>query len=404
MNIVKFIVNLFDLQSTDKVIDPSCGSGGFLLQALEQMQEKSKKLKDPVKKHRFWHDFAKDNLYGIEISGSISRTAKMNMIIHDDGHTNVIAHDGLDSFEYFQKKKPDFKENHFDYVFTNPPFGSNIKDGKAYFKSFDKFANSTVDFIDELIDDKKSKRLKNQKSEVLFLERYYHFLKPSTGIVAMVLPDGVLTNSSMQNVRDYLMEKFKIVASFSLPQHTFSNYGAGVKSSILVLQKKSPKEEKKFIDTQDKIRLKYVKIHKPEILAIREELKEKLAQGCYKQQRLTTRYEKYKDNIEKKRLSKLTTIYKKWFTILQDKEWEMELKEQYKLKEEIVRDKIYDGVNTDMSKVETYPIFMSIIEEIGEDAKGKITCEYEKTELASISNEFKKFYDEVYIKGNVNFT
>lgn len=386
MNVVKFIVNLFDLQSTDQVIDPSCGSGGFLLQSLAQMQEKSKKLKDPVKRHKFWHSFAEHNLYGIEISGSISRTAKMNMIIHDDGHTNVIAHDGLDRFENFQKKNTEFKKNHFDYVFTNPPFGSNIKDEKSYFNMFDKFSNSTVGFIDDLIDGKKSKRLKNQKSEVLFLERYYHLLKPSTGIVAMVLPDGVLTNSSMQNVRDYLMEKFKIVASFSLPQHTFANYGAGVKSSILVLQKKSTKEEKKFIDTQDKIRLKYVTKHKPEILAIRKELKDSLVPL-----NISLKAEKKKEPIDEDML-----------LAIQDKI--SELKEEYKLKEEIVKDKIYEAVNDDMSKVEKYPIFMSIIEEIGEDAKGKITCDYEDTELASVSEQFKKFYDEVYIKGNINFT
>ncbi len=386
MNIVKFIVNLFDLQSTDQVIDPSCGSGGFLLQSLAQMQEKSKKLKDPVKQHRFWHSFAEHNLYGIEISGSISRTAKMNMIIHDDGHTNVIAHDGLDKFENFQKKNNKFKENHFDYIFTNPPFGSNIKDEKSYFTLFEKFSNTTVDFIDELIDSKKSKRLKNQKSEVLFLERYYSLLKPSTGIVAMVLPDGILTNSSMQHVRDYLIEKFKILASFSLPQHTFSNYGAGVKSSVLVLQKKSTKEEKLFIDTQDKIRLKYVTIYKPEILAIRKELKDKLVPL-----NLSLKLEKKKEPTDEDML-------------LEIEEKITELKEMYKLKEEIVRDKIYEAVNDDMSKIEKYPIFMSIIEEIGEDAKGKKTCEYEDTELASVSDEFKKFYNEVYIKGNVNFT
>jgi type I restriction enzyme M protein len=182
------------------------------------------------------------------------------------------------------------------------------------------------------------------------------------------------------------MEKFKIVASFSLPQHTFANYGAGVKSSILVLQKKSDKEEKKFIDTQDNIRLKYVKIHKPEILAIRKELKDKLIPLTK-----SIKDEKKKDPIDD---DKLLTI--------QDEI--SELKEEYKLKEEIVRDKIYEAVNTDMSKVENYPIFMSIIEEIGEDAKGKITCEYEDTELASVSEEFKKFYEEVYIKENVNFT
>ena len=397
MNIVRFIVNLFDLQESDKVIDPSCGSGGFLLQCLAQMQGKAKaeleSIENPthddiIEAHNYWHSFAEHNLYGIEISGGISRTAKMNMIIHDDGHTHVITHDGLDRFENFQSKpeSSNFKPNNFDYVFTNPPFGSNIKDDKPYFSTFEKFSNTTVDFIDALIDNKKSKDLKNQKSEVLFLERYYQLLKPSTGIVAMVLPDGVLTNSSMQNIRDYLMEKFKIVASFSLPQHTFANYGAGVKSSILVLQKKSEKQEKKFIDTQDKIRLKHVKIHQPEILSIRKELKDKLIPLTK-----NLKDEKKKELIDEDKLLNL-------------QEKISNLKDEYKLKEEIVRDKIYQAVNTDMSKVEKYPIFMSIIEEIGEDAKGKITCKYEKTELASVSEEFKKFYDEVYIKGNVNFT
>lgn len=385
MNVVKFIVNIFDLKEDDRVIDPSCGSGGFLLQSLAQMQEKSKILKDPVQRHKYWHSFAEHNLYGIEISGGISRTAKMNMIIHDDGHTNVITHDGLDRFENFQRKNTEFKENSFNYIFTNPPFGSNIKDEKPYFSTYEKFANSNVDFIDALIDRKASNDLKNQKSEILFIERYYQFLKPAKGIVAMVLPDGILTNSSMQYVRDYIIEKFKVLASFSLPQHTFSNYGAGVKSSILVLQKKSEDEEKKFINTQDKIRKKYVDIHKAEILAIREELKIKLAPLNQ-----NLKLEKKKEIIDEDAILKI-----------QDEI--TELKEEYKLKEEIVRDKIYEAVNSDMKKVEKYPIFMAIIEEIGEDAKGKKTCDYEKTELASVSEEFKKFYNEVYIKGNVNF-
>lgn len=386
MNIVRFIVNLFDLQSTDLVIDPSCGSGGFLLQSLAQMQEKSKVLKDPVKRHKFWHSFAEHNLYGIEISGSISRTAKMNMIIHDDGHTNVITHDGLDRFENFQKKNTEFKENSFNYIFTNPPFGSNIKDEKPYFSTYEKFANSNVDFIDELIDNKKSSDLKNQKSEILFIERYYQFLKPEKGIIAMVLPDGILTNSSMQYVRDYIIEKFKVLASFSLPQHTFSNYGAGVKSSILVLQKKSADEEKKFIDTQDKIRKKYVDLHKPKILAIRKELKTKLDPLNQ-----NLKLEKKKDLIDENLI-----------LLIQDEI--TELKEEYKLKEEIVKDKIYEAVNTNMKMIEKYPIFMAIIDEIGEDAKGKKTCDYEKTELARVSEEFKTFYKEVYGDNkNINF-
>jgi len=404
MNIVKFIVNLFDLQAEDRIIDPSCGSGGFLLQSLAQMQEKSVKLKDPVKRHNFWHTFAKDKLYGIEISGSISRTAKMNMIIHDDGHTNVITSDGLNTFDNYAKKNTEFKKESFDYIFTNPPFGSGIKDEKPYFSTFERFANSYVDFIDALIDNKKSKDLKNQKSEILFLERYYQLLKPEKGLLAVVLPDGILTNSSIQHVRDYLIERFKIVASFSLPQHTFSNYGAGVKSSILVMKKKSKKEEEKFLNAQEKIRTKYVNKHKKEILDIRKELKELLQIGCKKQQRLTKRYKNFKLKQDKKLHTKIDKIYKKWFKLYADKEFEAELKEKYKLKEEIIRDKIYDGVNSEMSKIERYPIFMSILDEIGEDSKGKKTCEYEDSELASTSLAFKEFYKEVYIKGNINFT
>jgi len=385
MNIVKFIVNLFDIEADDKIIDPSCGSGGFLLQSLAQMQEKSKKLQDPIKRHIYWHSFAEHNLYGIEISGGISRTAKMNMIIHDDGHTNVITHDGLDRFENFQKKNNHFKEDSFDFVFTNPPFGSNIKDEKPYFSLYEKFANSTVDFIDEIIDNKKSKDLKQQKSEILFLERYYHLLKPGKGIVAVVLPDGILTNSTMQYVRDWLLERFRLLASFSLPQHTFSNYGAGVKSSILVLKRKSIEDEKLFLDKQEKIRLKHTNDHKKEIFDIRQELKEEVA--------LLNKLIKEKKKKDNSDFSKIQAWQEEIIT----------LKEEYKLKEEVLRDKIHELVNKEVSQIEKYPIFMSIIDEIGEDAKGKKTCEYEETDLTKVSQEFKMFYKKVYLEDNVNF-
>ncbi len=113
LNIVRFMVECFDIRQDDLVLDPSCGSGGFLLQTLQYMQEKSKKLDGEYNQKRFWHSFAEKNLYGIEISGGISQTAKMNMIIHDDGHTNVITADGLDSFENFIKRIINFKKTPF---------------------------------------------------------------------------------------------------------------------------------------------------------------------------------------------------------------------------------------------------------------------------------------------------
>ena len=81
-----------------------------------------------------------------------------------------------------------------------------------------------------------------QKTEILFIERCFEFLKPGTIKMAIVLPDGILTNSSLQYVRDFIMEKTQILAVVSLPQFAFTHFGAGVKSSLLFLRKKAENE------------------------------------------------------------------------------------------------------------------------------------------------------------------
>lgn len=376
LNIVRFMVECFDIRQDDLVLDPSCGSGGFLLQTLQYMQEKSKKLKKKAQK-RFWHSFAEKNLYGIEINGGISQTAKMNMIIHDDGHTNVITADGLDSFENFIRKNNKFQKNTFDFIFTNPPFGSSIPASKPYFEDF-SFAKSEVHFIDKIIDKKSPKNLSTQKSEVLFLERYFEFLKEG-GIVACVLPDGILTNSSLQNVRDYLLERFYLLASFSLPQHTFSNYGAGVKSSILVLKKKDKKAMKAFLDKKEAIQNAITQKHKDEILSLRDELKALIAPL----QKELKPLEKMQ-NKDLKTQEQITTL----------KEKIANARETYRYKEELVRDKICTEVSEKLKQLESYEVFMAIIENIGFDATGKELCKYEESELHTIALEFKKFYQK----------
>lgn len=376
LNIVRFMVECFDIRQDDLVLDPSCGSGGFLLQTLQYMQEKSKKLKKKAQK-RFWHSFAEKNLYGIEINGGISQTAKMNMIIHDDGHTNVITADGLDSFENFIRKNNKFQKNTFHFIFTNPPFGSSIPASKPYFEDF-SFAKSEVHFIDKIIDKKSPKNLSTQKSEVLFLERYFEFLKEG-GIVACVLPDGILTNSSLQNVRDYLLERFYLLTSFSLPQHTFSNYGAGVKSSILVLKKKDKKAMKAFLDKKEAIQNAITQKHKDEILSLRDELKALIAPL----QKELKPLEKMQ-NKDLKTQEQITTL----------KEKIANARETYRYKEELVRDKICTEVSEKLKQLESYEVFMAIIENIGFDATGKELCKYEESELHTIALEFKKFYQK----------
>ena len=228
-NVVQFVVKMMDIQTDNFVLDPCCGSGGFLLNALDTIRKEAEsEIDDPVEAHSTWHNFAANNLYGIEINDQIARVCKMNMIIHDDGHTNVISRSSLDDFNDIKTQHKGFKKDHFDVIITNPPFGAVIKKNGKEDKYLDKF---------EL-----GKNKSSQKTEILFIERCIDFLKPETGRMGIVLPDGILTNSSLQYVRDFIMERCEILAVISLPQFAFSHYGAGVKSSLLFLRRKGKDE------------------------------------------------------------------------------------------------------------------------------------------------------------------
>lgn len=183
----------------------------------------------------------------------------------------------------------------------------------------------------------------------------------------------------MQNVRDYLLERFYLLASFSLPQHTFSNYGAGVKSSILVLKKKGKKAIKAFLDKKEAIQNAITQKHKDEILSLRDELKA-----------LITPLQKELKALEKMQDKDLKTQEQ----IATLKEKIANHRETYRYKEELVRDKICTEVSEKLKQLESYEVFMAIIENIGFDATGKELCEYEKSELHTIALEFKKFYQK----------
>lgn len=174
-------------------------------------------------------------MYGIEINDEIARVAKMNMIVHDDGHTNIISFDALDNIEKMNDHSRGFAKDYFDLILTNPPFGSNVSLAeKPYLSGFE--LGNTYD------KNGKAKPRKNQSSEILFIERIWQFLKPMTGKAAIVLPDGILTNSSLQYVRDFILERFQVLAIVSLPQCAFSHFGAGVKTSIIFVRKRGINE------------------------------------------------------------------------------------------------------------------------------------------------------------------
>ena len=237
--IIDFMVQMMQPQNHERVLDPACGSGGFLLHALDYVREEANDYHDdPVDCFKHWHDFAKELLFGVEVNGEIARVAKMNMILHDDGHTNVISADALQRFDriYERTGNNEFKEQSFDLVLTNPPFGAKVSLSEhPYLKDYE-LGNQT---------DKAGRKRprKNQRTEILFIERIWNFLKPGTGRAAVIIPDGILTNSSLQEVRDFLLARFRVNAIVSLPQTAFAHFGAGVKASIVFLRKRAEGEQ-----------------------------------------------------------------------------------------------------------------------------------------------------------------
>ena len=231
-NIVKFVVEMIQPNSYMFILDPACGSGGFLLESMDYVKVYAEKnYIDPREIQNHWRDFAKDRLFGVEINDQISRVCKMNMILHEDGHANIINTDSLKNIKYLQSLNKKLKKNNFDLILTNPPFGAMVKDGeKEYLKRY------TLGKI-------KHKVRQTQKTEILFIERCIEFLKPGIGKMAIVLPDGILNNGSLQYVREYILSTCQILAVVSLPQMAFNHYGAAVKSSLLFIRKKEQDEE-----------------------------------------------------------------------------------------------------------------------------------------------------------------
>ncbi len=374
--IVKFIVDSLPITHKSRVLDTSCGSGGFLLYALDKVREQANEFYDPIKDekdhYKYWHDFAEKNLFGIEINDQIARTAKMNMIIHDDGHTNVIASDGLLSDTEMQAKSgnKEFKYNSFDFIITNPPFGSSIKQTeKAYMHQYN-LAIKEVDWLNTTASGKAALR-DSQSTEVLFLEQCHKFLT-EYGYLAVVIPDGILTNSSLQYVRDNIEEMYRIVAVVSMPQTAFSATGAGVKSSVLFLRKHKDKQTEKISNQKAKLK-EQVKTDNNYIATVEKWEKEK-AEAIKK---LEADAKAKNPKANKKEITEMIQADKSAV--------QSAFTDKVNLLKEELTEKYFLAKQT---ALDDYPIFMAIAEDIGYDATGRST---NNNELIEIGKELSKF-------------
>lgn len=298
--IVDFMVSVLDPQEGEYVCDPCCGSGGFLIRAFEYVREHIENevevRKEDVKKSLFTDDYSKlpkkeqekndqkvidafskmnyeldinnpmgrlrslsfDCIYGTDANPRMARTAKMNMIMHGDGHSGVHHHDGLLNVNGIW-------EGRFDVILTNPPFGAridkelkiteadrftDIEKIKAYEKrygkeNYDNALKQVNDHINQPILDLFQIGKFSGLTEVLFIERCLNLLKPG-GRMGIVLPEGVLNNTNLQKVRDFVESKAKILLIVSIPQDVFMAAGATVKPSLLFFKKFTENEAEEY--------------------------------------------------------------------------------------------------------------------------------------------------------------
>lgn len=272
-NIMRMAVEMVDPQPEEKVCDTSCGTGGFLVMAMNHVieQMKSKAEKQLGKAESNWTDsekagfkerlirLASSDFYGFDINPDLVKATKMNMVMNNDGSGNIYRNNSLlPPHEWGSQLKQQLGGNlnivadniknertieFFDVIVTNPPFGSKIPiKGEHILGQFDlghlwrkeQHGGGPAKWI------KSSALQTSAPPERLFIERCIQFLKPG-GRLAIVLPDSILGNPGLDYVRAWLFNKTRIIASVDLHADTFQPRN-GTQTSILILQKKTQNE------------------------------------------------------------------------------------------------------------------------------------------------------------------
>ncbi|MHB8260332.1 MAG: N-6 DNA methylase [Bacteroidia bacterium] len=229
--VIDFCVEMMQPKPTEKIIDPACGSGGFLMSALKYLQKNNTDLN--TKK------IVSKNLFGLDINKSIARIAKMKLLLEANGKINILCTNSLEDLDSLKLTLS--HTDGFDLILANPPFGAKITNTSTLSK-FDlgyKWSNYNNEYH------KTKSVYPNQNAEILFIERCLQLLKEG-GRMAIVLPNGNFENPSLEYLRYYIKLKAKILAIVNLPQETFIPFGTGVKTSLLFLEKETPNKIRQY--------------------------------------------------------------------------------------------------------------------------------------------------------------
>lgn len=249
--VIKMAVKMLNPEDGEKVIDPSCGSAGFLIHTIRHIQNKCNWSQDQI------YRYANEYLYAVDFDDRLKKVAKTMMIIAGDGKANVFGVNALDVREWQKSPARDkigefakhIDNGDFDLVLTNPPFAGKIT-SKAQLVAFDlyelaltgKLAADDEDEVEEIAEQlevktaKKGKRtVSGMKRDILFLERCLDFLKPG-GRMAIVLPQGNLNNLGTRGLRDYIAKRARLLAVVGLPYNAFKPF-TNTKTSVVFVQK-----------------------------------------------------------------------------------------------------------------------------------------------------------------------
>lgn len=246
-NVCQMAVAMLDPGEKQLILDPACGTGGFLITAMNHVIEKIRAAE--TKKHRGDIDRAHDSIrsriqkfaskfiVGIDFNPELVKASKMNMVMNNDGAGGLYQANSLENPAVWSNElRARELLGSVDLLFTNPPFGSKIPiTDPAILEQFElgrtwSYEKETDQWT------MGGATVKSQPPEILFIERCIRFLRPG-GRCALVLPDGILGSPGLGYVREWILRNTKILASIDLHPDTFQPH-VSIQTSLLVLERK----------------------------------------------------------------------------------------------------------------------------------------------------------------------
>ncbi len=253
-NVVRMMIEMLDPEPGEMIIDPACGSGGFLITALEYVWKKL----DVVAKKKGWgsipldrkkRDIASRCFRGTDKDSFLAKVTKAYMAIIGDGRGGVFCENSLlPPSDWHHSTQDKISLHSFDVLLTNPPFGTKIPiKGERVLRQFDLGFRWKHNKTNGNLE-KTSRLQEDQPPQILFLERCLQFLKPG-GRMGIVLPEAIFGMPTYEYVVTFLRERAKIRGIISMPEALFKTSGKGgthAKVCVLLLENTIPKPDEGY--------------------------------------------------------------------------------------------------------------------------------------------------------------